>query len=252
MTATARAGTPARRVTAAVPDVRIAIDGPGSSGKSSVGMAAALILGLRFVDTGLLYRALAWLATRRGIALDDGPGVAALAPDVELAPDADGRLARVRVDGRDVTRSVRAAAVDRMVSEVARQPDVRTALVSVQRRLAADAGIVMVGRDIGTVVLPGADLKVYLDASAAERARRRALERGLDPEGPETAAIRADLERRDAVDSGRAIAPLRPADDAIVLVTDGMPFDVVVEHVVELARARLAAAAADGVEGRGR
>jgi cytidylate kinase len=221
-----------------VPDVRVAIDGPGSSGKSSVGMAAANALGLRFVDTGLLYRALAWLATRRGVALDDGPAVAALAPDVELAPDPEGRLSRVRVDGHDVTRSVRAAAVDRLVSEVARQPDVRAALVTVQRRLAADAGIVMVGRDIGTVVLPDADVKVYLDASAAERARRRARERGLDPDGPETAAIRADLERRDAVDSGRAVAPLRPADDAVVLVTDGMSFDAVVERVVDLARAR--------------
>jgi cytidylate kinase len=224
-----------------VPDVRVAIDGPGSSGKSSVGMAAANALGLRFVDTGLLYRALAWLATRRGVALDDGPAVAVLAQDVELAPDSEGRLSRVRVDGHDVTRSVRAAAVDRLVSEVARQPDVRAALVPVQRQLAADAGIVMVGRDIGTVVLPDADLKVYLDASAAERARRRALERGLDPDGPETAAIRTDLERRDAVDSGRAVAPLRPADDAVVLVTDGMSFDAVVERVVELARARIPA-----------
>jgi cytidylate kinase len=176
---------------------------------------------------------------RRGVAVGDGPAVAALAADVELAPDAEGRLSRVRVDGHDVTRSVRAAAVDRHVSEVARQPDVRAALVAVQRRLAADAGIVMVGRDIGTVVLPDADLKVYLDASAAERARRRAIERGLDPDGPETAAIREDLERRDAVDSGRALAPLRPADDAVVLVTDGMPFEAVVERVVALARARV-------------
>jgi cytidylate kinase len=213
----------------------------------------ARVLGVRFVDTGLVYRALAWLATRRGVALDDGPGVAALAADVELAPDAEGRLSRVRVDGRDVTRSVRAAAVDRMVSEVARQPDVRTALVAVQRRLAADGGIVMVGRDIGTVVLPDADLKVYLDASAAERARRRAMQRGLDPDGPETAAIRVDLERRDAVDSTRAVAPLRPAADAVVLVTDGMPFDAVVERVVELARARMLAGLGDGSEeGRGR
>ncbi len=218
----------------------VAIDGPGSSGKSSVGMAVAGALGLCFVDTGLMYRALTWLALRRGVPLTDGPAVACLAPDVRLAPDAAGRLARVRVDGRDVTRSVRAARVDRHVSEVARQPEVRRALVAVQRELAAGAGIVMVGRDIGTVVLPDADLKVYLDASAAERARRRALERGLDPDGPETAGIRADLERRDAIDSGRAIAPLRPADDAVIVVTDGMGLDAVVARVVALARNRTA------------
>ncbi len=213
-------------------------------------MAVASALGLRFVDTGLLYRALTWLAVRREVALDDGPAVAALAPDVELAPDPAGRLSRVRVDGHDVTRSVRAAAVDRGVSEVARQPAVRTALVAVQRRLAADAGIVMVGRDIGTVVLPDADLKVYLDASAAERARRRAVERGLDPDGSETAAIRADLERRDAVDSGRAIAPLRPADDAVVLVTDGMSFEEVVGRVVHLAEEKHAAGGSAVRDGR--
>jgi CMP/dCMP kinase len=202
-------------------------------------MAVAAALGLRFVDTGLMYRAIAWLATRRGVPLDDGPAVAALAGEVRLAADADGRLSRVRVEGRDVTRSVRAAAVDRRVSEAARQPEVRSALVDVQRTLAAEGGIVMVGRDIGTVVLPHADLKVYLDASAAERARRRGAERGLDPSDPEVAAIRADLERRDAVDSGRAVAPLRAADDAVVVVTDGMTFDEVVAHVVALAHDRL-------------
>ncbi len=219
--------------------LRIAIDGPGSSGKTSVGMAVASALGLRFVDTGLMYRAIAWLAMRRGIALDDGPAVAALATDIQLAADAEGCLSRVRADGRDVTRSVRAAGVDRRVSEAARQPEVRAALVAVQRALATEGGIVMVGRDIGTVVLPDADLKVYLDASAAERARRRGAERGLDPSDPEVDAIRVDLERRDAVDSGRAVAPLRAAEDAVVVVTDGMSFDEVVARVVALAQERL-------------
>ncbi len=219
-------------------DLRIAIDGPGSSGKSSVGMAVASGLGVRFVDTGLLYRAITWLAMRRGIPLGDGPAVAALAGEIRLAADAEGRLSRVRAEGRDVTRSVRAAAVDRNVSEAARQPEVRSALVEVQRALAAEGGIVMVGRNIGTVVLPDADLKVYLDASAAERARRRGAERGLDPADPEVAAIRADLERRDAVDSSRTVAPLRAADDAVMLMTDGMTRDEVVAHVLELARAR--------------
>lgn len=218
--------------------VRVAIDGPGSSGKSSVGLAAAAELGYRYIDTGLLYRAITWLALRSGVALEDGPAVAALAADVELAADRDGRLSRVRVEGRDVTRSVRSDAVDRRVSEAARQPAVRAALVGLQRHLAEGGAIVMVGRDIGTVVLPDAEAKIYLDASAGERARRRALERGLDPAGPEAAAIRKDLEQRDAQDAGRAVAPLRPATDAVVVDTDGMPFDAVVDRVVDLVRRR--------------
>jgi len=232
-----REGATTDRAGAPRPDrARVAIDGPGSSGKSSVGMAAAAALGFRYIDTGLLYRAIAWLAMRRDVPLDDGPAVAALASEVELASDAEGRLSRVRVGGRDVTRYVRGAAVDRRVSEAARQPAVRQALVGVQRALAAGGAIVMVGRDIGTVVLPDADLKVYLDASAGERARRRALERGLDPSGPEAAAIRADLERRDAADAGRAVAPLRAADDAVIVDSDGMAFDAVVDRVVDLVR----------------
>jgi CMP/dCMP kinase len=223
-------------VSAARSGPRVAIDGPGSSGKSSVGIAVASALGFRFCDTGLLYRAIAWLALRRGIALEDGPAAAALATDVVLAADREGRLSRVRVDGHDVTRQVRGAAVDRSVSTVARQPEVRAALAAVQRDLAADGSIVMVGRDIGTVVLPDAEVKVYLDASAAERARRRAVERGLDPSGPEAAGILADLVRRDATDASRAIAPLRPASDAVVLVTDGLTFEDVVGTVLEIVR----------------
>lgn len=225
-----------RTETAAHGRARVAIDGPGSSGKSSVGMAAAAALGFRYIDTGLLYRAIAWLAMRRGVPLDDGPAVAALAPQVELAADAAGRLSRVRVGGRDVTRSVRSAAVDRRVSEAAGQPAVRGALVGLQRDLAADGAIVMVGRDIGTVVLPDAEVKVYLDASGRERARRRAVERRLDPAGPEAAAILEDLRRRDAADAGRTVAPLRPAGDAIIVDTDGMSFDAVVQRVVDLVR----------------
>ncbi|MEI8332416.1 MAG: (d)CMP kinase [Chloroflexota bacterium] len=233
-------------VSAASAGLRVAIDGPGSSGKSSVGMAAASALGYRFCDTGLLYRAIAWLATRRDVALDDGPAAAALAVEVVLASDREGRLSRVRVGDRDVTRQVRGAAVDRHVSTVARQPEVRDALIPVQRALAAGGGIVMVGRDIGTVVLPDAEVKVYLDASARERARRRALERGVDPGGPEAVAILADLERRDATDAGRAVAPLRAAEDALILVTDNVPFDAVVERIVEHVRVRTVRRAGEG------
>ncbi len=157
----------------------VALDGPASSGKSSVGAAAARILGYRFCDTGLLYRAVTGLALRRGVRLDDPTALVPLVAEVELAPDAEGRLARVVVDGRDVTEEVRGPAVDRSVSEVSRVPEVRQALLVRQRDLAARGPIIMAGRDIGTVVLPDADVKIFIDASAEERARRRAEERGV-------------------------------------------------------------------------
>ncbi len=222
----------------------IAIDGPASSGKSSVGAALAAALGYRFCDTGLLYRALTWLALRRGVAPDDVPGLVGLVASMGLEADASGRVERVHVDGRDVTDEVRSPEVDGHVSEVARVPEVRAALLPHQRALAAEGGIVMAGRDIGTVVLPDADLKLYLRASAEERARRRAAERGIAADGPEAAEILASLRRRDAIDTGREVAPLRAAPDAVVVVTDGLDFDETVRRVVAIARATAAGAEA--------
>jgi cytidylate kinase len=210
----------------------VALDGPGSSGKSSVGAAVAARLGYRFCDTGVLYRALTWLALQEGVDLEDAAALVALVERVTLAPDDAGRLDRVLVDGDDVTEAVRSGDVDVHVSIVARIAEVRAALLASQRRLAAGGGIVMAGRDIGTVVLPDADVKVYLDASAEERARRRVLERGLDPDGPEAATVLEDLRRRDARDSGRAVAPLRAADDAVRIVTDGLGFEATVARVL--------------------
>jgi cytidylate kinase len=215
----------------------VALDGPGSSGKSSVGAAAAIELGYRFCDTGLLYRAVTWLALRRGVSADATEALVALVADVEFAPDAKGRLQRVLVDGVDHTADVRAPEVDEAVSAVSRIPELRTALLDRQRALAAEGGIVMAGRDIGTVVLPDADLKIYLDASAEERARRRAEERGLDPGSADGRAILDQLLQRDVLDSTRPVAPLRPADDAIVLHTDGNTFDQTVAEVVTVIRA---------------
>ncbi len=209
----------------------VALDGPGSSGKSSVGSAAARRLGYRFCDTGLLYRALTWLALHRGIATNDGPARAAAAGSVELAPDADGRLDRVVVAGRDVTSDVHSPAVDERVSEVARLPEVRAALLERQRRIARPGAIIMAGRDIGSVVLPGADLKLYLSASAEVRARRRAVQWHLPPDGPEAAEILAELRRRDAIDSTRTVAPLRIPDDALIVNTDESDFDETVDMV---------------------
>ncbi len=181
----------------AAPRIVVALDGPASSGKSSVGAAVAKRLGLRFLDTGLIYRALTALVLRGGVDPEDQAAVVALIPRLELADDGDGRLDRVLVDGTDATDAVRTHEVDAAVSAVARQSDVRTALLGLQRRLAAPGGIVVAGRDIGTVVLPDASLKVYLDASVEERAMRRVRERGLDPDGDgATVVLSADAQPR--------------------------------------------------------
>jgi cytidylate kinase len=221
----------------------VAIDGPGSSGKSSVGAAAALRVGYRFCDTGLLYRAVTWLALNRGVAPADTDALRTLADEVELAADSAGRLAHVLVDGVDRTADVHTPPVDAAVSAVSAVPELRAALLQRQRVLASTGGIVMAGRDIGTVVLPDADLKLFLDASVEERARRRAEERGLDPNGTKADAILEALRIRDRLDSTRAVAPLHAAPDARIISTDGNRFEDTVDAVVGAildAQARLA------------
>ncbi len=227
----------------------VALDGPASSGKSSVGAAVAHALGLRFFDTGLLYRAMARAALDHGVDPVDGPAVAALANGLEIvtaggqggasAPGGESRGARIVVDGRDVTDHLRTADVDRVVPAVAAAPQVRAALLVRQRAIAAAGGIVVAGRDIGTVVLPAADVKIWLDATAEERASRRAVERGLDPASAEGREILADLRRRDRVDGGRAVSPSRPAPDAIHVHTDGNAFPDTVTAVLAAIRATL-------------
>ena len=224
----------------------VALDGPASSGKSSVGAAVAAALGLRFFDSGLLYRALAWIALERQVDPADAPAVAALASWVAVEADENGRLSRVVVDGRDASTEVRTPAVDRVVSVVAQEPEVRAVLLVRQRALVAAGGIVVAGRDIGTVVLPGADVKIWLDASPGERAGRRALERGIDPASAAGVAIRDDLQRRDRVDGTRAVAPARPAADAIHVQTDGNTLDQTVAAVIAAVTSRLPATAAGG------
>lgn len=214
----------------------VALDGPSSSGKSTVGAEAARRLHYRFCDTGLLYRAVAWLAVDRGIAPGDVAMLVPLAGEIELVADSHGRLRHVEAAGRDVTAEVHGAAVDRAVSDYSKVPELRAALVTRQRALAADGGIIMAGRDIGTVILPYADLKIYLSASAEERAMRRAVQRQLEPGDPEAAQILAELRRRDAIDTGRATAPLREAADAVVVRTDGNSFEQTVSEIVRAIR----------------
>ncbi|HSW41942.1 MAG TPA: (d)CMP kinase [Patescibacteria group bacterium] len=217
----------------------VALDGPGSSGKSSVGVAVAAALGARFLDTGLLYRALTWLCLERGLRPDDGPAVARLVAEIDLEPDEAGCLDRVIVDGRDVADQLRTPRVDRAVSAVARQPEVRAALVDRQRSIAAPGAIVVAGRDIGSVILPDAEVKIWLDASAEERAARRARQRGIAPGSPAGIAILDDLRRRDVADGSREASPSGPADDAVHIRTDGNSFDTTVAAVLAVVRATM-------------
>jgi cytidylate kinase len=196
-----------------------------------VGAAAAARLGLRFLDTGLIYRAMTAMALREGAALDDVAALVPLAGRVTLGDDGTGKLTRVLLDGVDATDSIRSDAVDGAVSAVARAPEVRAALLGRQRALAADGGIVVVGRDIGTVVLPEAGLKIFLDASVEARANRRIVERNLDPDGHEAAVVREQLRTRDEQDRNRAVAPLRAAKDAVHISNDGT-FEQAVDSVV--------------------
>lgn len=214
----------------------IALDGPASSGKSSVGSAVAASLGFRFLDTGLLYRALTWLALERRIDPADGPAIAPLVVEIELGADEAGRLTRVLVAGRDVATEIRTPRVDRAVSAVSEQPAVRAALLERQRAIAAPGEIVVAGRDIGAVVLPDADVKVWLDASAEERAARRAAERGIDAASPAGLTILDDLRRRDLVDGSREHSPSRAADDAVHVRTDGNTFEETVAAVLAVVR----------------
>ena len=216
----------------------MALDGPGSSGKSSVGAAVAERLGLHFFDTGLLYRAVTWLAGQRNVAPTEVEALVALALKVEIEPDERGHMSRVVVDGKDVTDLVRTPDVDGRVSAYAAVPELRHALLERQRRIAKDLGIVMAGRDIGTVVLPNADVKVFLDASPEERARRRADERGLAADDPERAEILDALRTRDAQDENRAVAPLRPADGGVVIHTDGNTLEQTIDAVVTAIKTR--------------
>ena len=198
-------------------------------------------LGYLFLDTGAMYRALTWLALRRGLDPDDEEAMARLAAEttmeVSQPPPGSGERWRVHVDGEDATPHLRTPEVEGSVSLVSRVPAVRKALVRLQRRLAQRGPTVMAGRDIGTAVLPHADLKVYLDASREERARRRRQQVALKGPGPSLESVLADLERRDVIDSSRSVSPLRPAEDAVIINTDGLSLKEVVERVLSLVEA---------------
>ncbi|HEX9616988.1 MAG TPA: (d)CMP kinase [Anaerolineales bacterium] len=217
----------------------IAIDGPAGSGKSTLGEMLANYLGYLYFDSGIMYRAVTWYALQHGVPIEGEAAITQLAEQLDIdvlpADQPNGRSYKVLVDGQDVTYRIRSPEVESHVSVVSAYPGVRRALSEQQRRVGLRGRVVMVGRDIGTVVLPEADLKVYLDASVEERARRRFSELRERQEPASLAAIMESMRRRDRIDSTREVAPLRAAEDAIVLVTDGLEIGQVFERLKSLA-----------------
>jgi cytidylate kinase len=216
----------------------ITIDGPAASGKTTLGISLAEALGYLFFDTGVMYRAVTWAALQRGVLVTDEPAVTSLAENaqIDVRPPSidDGRCNDVLLDGEDVTWDIRRPAVDANVSPVSVYPGVRRALTLQQRRIGLRGCVVMVGRDIGTVVLPEADLKIYLDASAEVRALRRYSERIQRGEAADLEAILAVVRERDRIDSTRAVAPLCAAQDAIIIDSDNLSADQVLDKVKSL------------------
>lgn len=205
----------------------VAIDGPAGSGKSTVASVLAQRLGFLYLDTGAMYRALTWLARRDGLALDDGDALSALAREHPVSFSAEGKVA---IGGEDVSAEIRDAEIDRLVPVVARHPEVREVMRERQRSLGAAGDSVIEGRDIGSVVAPAAEVKVFLVADEAERARRRSADRP----GVVVETLAADLRRRDERDAVNT----QPADDAVLVDTTNLSVDEVVDRIAELVEAR--------------
>ncbi|MBI9048281.1 MAG: (d)CMP kinase [Anaerolineaceae bacterium] len=216
----------------------IAIDGPAASGKSTVAEILANELNYMFFDTGVMYRAVTLIALNQISDLDMEHEVVAIADSIEIdvrkPSKGDGRKYDVWVNGKDITWEIRQPAVDANVSKVSAYAGVRTAMTSQQRRIGMKSNVVMVGRDIGTVVLPEADLKVYLDASAEERAKRRHAEIISRGDEADYEKILESMIRRDKIDSTRAVAPLKPADDAVIIHSDHLCVAEVVHKIKDL------------------
>jgi len=220
----------------------ITLDGPAASGKSTMGQRIAKKLNFIYLDTGVMYRAVTLAALTKNVDIDDELLVTEVAKtiDLEIRPPSidDGRSNDILLEGEDVTWTIRLPDVEAHVSQVSAYKGVRTAMTKKQREIGAKGGVVMVGRDIGTVVLPEAEIKLYLDASVEERARRRHLElvnRGKDSNYE---FVLEDLKRRDKIDSSREIAPLKPAEDAIIIDSDNMNIEQVFEYMMAIISAK--------------
>lgn len=220
----------------------IAIDGPAASGKSTIGTLVANKIGYMCLDTGIMYRAVAFQALKEGIAISDEAEVTKLADRIEIdilpATSQDGRQFDVMINGEDHTWDIRTTSVNATVSEVSVYPGVRKAMTIQQRKIAEKGKVVMLGRDIGTVVLPKAELKIYLDASVEVRAQRRYIEDLSHGKDACLEDVVESLRHRDEIDSGRAVAPLKAAEDAVVIDSDKMTVYEVVEFVMDLLEKR--------------
>jgi CMP/dCMP kinase len=223
---------------ASAPILVIAIDGPSGSGKSTVARRVAAALHLRYLDTGAIYRALTWAVLDQGIAPDDVDGVLAVAAVAQIRVSTDPAAHAVSVDGRDVAAAIRGPEVTGAVSAVSAIPQVRERLVALQRAIIGAGGIVVEGRDIGTVVAPESPVKVFLTASPETRAARRSAETETPVSDRDVSSVQADLARRDTLDSTRAASPLATAPDAVQLDSTAMDEDAVVARVLELVAER--------------
>ena len=221
----------------------MAIDGPAGAGKSTTARLLAQRLGYALVDTGAVYRTMALLARRRAIAWSDGPAVAALGAALAIGFELRGERNHTRLDGADISDEIRTPEISDGASRVSARPEVRAALLDLQRRLGAAGGVVVEGRDIGTVVFPDAEAKFFLTASADERARRRAAELRAAGRAVDEAATRAEMAARDQRDSTRAAAPLRKADDAVEIDSSNLTIDEVVGRMAAIVEQRARARA---------
>jgi len=221
--------------------LRVAIDGPAGAGKSTVARRVASRLGYTYVDTGAMYRALAWAVLNARIAPDDGEAVCALVARLEVQLEPEGRIL---VDGRDVAGEIRTPKISNLTSPLSALACVRTRMVALQQAMARRGGVVMEGRDIGTVVLPDAEVKIFLVASLDERVRRRGEELAAAGVAPPPAELARDIAERDARDAARDVAPMVPARDAVTLDSDGCTIDAVVARILALC------AEAEGRNGR--
>ena len=220
----------------AAPRLVVAIDGPAGAGKSTTARMLARALGYTLLDTGAIYRTLAWLARRDGIAWDDGPGVAALADGLAIEFRLEDDVNHVYLGGQDVSGEIRTPEISDGASRVSALAPVRAALLGLQRRLGAAGGVVVEGRDIGTVVFPNAEAKFFLNASPQERARRRTVELRQGGRAVDEAAVLADIRARDERDMGRTVAPLEKADDAIEVDSSTLGPDEVVGVMLDRIR----------------
>jgi cytidylate kinase len=217
----------------------IAVDGPAAAGKSTVSKALASRLGYLYIDTGALYRAVAWLADREGIVAAPPEVIGARIVKADIRLEGDPQRPRVLVDGRDVSAEIRSERISQLSSELSALPQVRVALLDLQRRIGARGGVVMDGRDIGTVIFPGADAKFFIFASPEVRARRRHAELQAKGAAADLDLVRAELEARDRRDAQREHAPLKAADDAVAIDTTDLDPEAVISRMLAVIETRI-------------